>query len=280
MKSTEYRKKALEHLVWYKRNVIKCNGKGVYRKKTYDHILPEDRGRILNLLEGVPQPPKDFKYHIYAHHLNSSQMMCYNFFMPLLADNTILNILHKVTNFVFPQAADVEHWQFEYEPIKEEGTNFDLYIQLSTGENIHFEIKYTEPEFGTIHFHNPSKYEQKWKEVYTQHLKGSIYFRHLVEDGNDDLEEQKQREFYSNYQINRNLSYIKTNKDYCIFIFPFDSDNLKKQADEVLGSPSSRYLNAAAVDWKQICSVCRAVTENTTLQQHFKNFNDKYLIFS
>jgi poly-beta-hydroxyalkanoate depolymerase len=49
-------------------------------------------------------------------------------------------------------------------------------------------------------------------------VKRQYYFRHLVEDGNDDLEEQKQREFYSNYQINRNLSYIKTIR-IIVFLF-------------------------------------------------------------
>lgn len=288
MKSTHYRKAALIHLSDYKRDILKCTEIGEFKNQPKHHVLPPGkRGYQLNLLPGVPLPGADFKYHMYAHHLNSSQMMCYNFFAPLLADDEgkkiLLEVLREETSFIFADGANITSSKFEHEPDKEEATNFDLYLELSSRENIYFEIKYTEPEFGGINpdKDKPTKYEDKWDNVYREHLQKSLYFKHLIPYDNDEEDtKQKRQQFYSHYQINRNLSYIRNETDYCILLFPFDSDNLTKQTTAVLGAKeSTKYPNATTVDWKAICTKCIAATEGTRFNKHYLAFFEKYLAF-
>lgn len=116
----------------------------------YGHILPEGY-KFANFL-----PPyrdtflqskeyPDIKLHPGFHHLNSSQVMCINFFYPLMKVNLLEKLLPA---FHLPEQpvlrCDLE-WKDEL--VREEGTNFDFFMQLADGKKLLFEVKYTEAEF-------------------------------------------------------------------------------------------------------------------------------------
>lgn len=116
----------------------------------YGHILPEGY-KFANFL-----PPyrdtflqskeyPDIKLHPGFHHLNSSQVMCINFFYPLMKVNLLEKLLPA---FHLPEQpvlrCDLE-WKDEL--AREEGTNFDFFMQLADGKKLLFEVKYTEAEF-------------------------------------------------------------------------------------------------------------------------------------
>lgn len=88
MKYEEFKKKVIDNMP---ENPIPglWQGKGAPRK----HILgnpssPKERADVINkysLLPNVPLVDGDtIHLHQYAHHLNSSQIMCYNFFRPMI----------------------------------------------------------------------------------------------------------------------------------------------------------------------------------------------------
>lgn len=109
--------------------------------------------------------------------------------------------------------------------------------------------------------------------VYRKHLQDSLYLRNFVLN-------DKSEEFYKDYQINRNLSYIKNQKDYFILLFPYDSDNLTSQATSVLGTKKhTKFPNATTIDWKAMCRACLVASKKTRFHTHFEAFFNKYLNF-
>ncbi len=222
MTNKELKMKVFSHLATYKINILKIPQNGEYRGKSYAHILPKENLKS-NFLEGVTILI-DIHLHMYAHHLNSSQVMCINFFQPLICNNDgkalLLTILEKTGAINLPQNARIEEVSFEKVFCSNEDTNFDFYIKLVTGEQVFFEIKYTEDGFGKIHpdKNNPTKYQDKWGNIYKNHISSSLL-----------LKEINQNDFYANYQIWRNVSFIKKESDYVVFIFPFENEKALKE---------------------------------------------------
>lgn len=74
---------------------------GFWRGKgPYNHIIGNPKSKsqeqidIINkhiLLPNVPKIEHDIHLHTNAHHLNSSQIMCYNFFRPMMNEKYIPN---------------------------------------------------------------------------------------------------------------------------------------------------------------------------------------------
>ena len=86
----DYAKSRKAHLARYAvEHDLKCCG--LWREKPYCHILfvEDDKQKEAikkNLLKGVKADMLSDS-HTYAHHLNSSQILCYNFFRPLIDKN-------------------------------------------------------------------------------------------------------------------------------------------------------------------------------------------------
>ena len=132
--------------------------RGKWRGVSYGHILTDMRNNFIdgcypvkccikgNLSEG------EIKYHQGASHLNSSQVMCINFFKKFFEKEEYEGYLLAVLQCcgISIEGYKIENAVFEYEPDHEEGTNFDFYLILDDGKRISFECKYTETEFGGI----------------------------------------------------------------------------------------------------------------------------------
>jgi hypothetical protein len=277
MRTKEYREKVIQHMENYKKNFLGITERGIYKNsnKDYGHILPKTKDEIpiYNLLPSIDiqdERLKKIKYHQYAHHLNSSQLMCINFFTPLKKDNLLLKILKVATNLNFSSDAEMKEISFEKSFLKSDNTNFDLYIEISTGEKIYFEIKYTEQDFAGNCYENgilKQKYENKYNSYYENYLQNSL------------MDIKSKEEFFRNYQINRNLSYIKKNSnDYVVFILPFDSEDLLSEVKNVVSKNISLKNQVKIVDWEELCKIALLESTNTIFHQHFNLFKDKYII--
>ena len=72
---------------------------------------------------------------------------------------------------------------------------------MNSSEELFFEIKYTESNFGSINTNNPTEvYRTKYKNNYLPQLKKICDEKYL----NDDFED----EFYKKYQLLRNICHV------------------------------------------------------------------------
>ena len=243
MSYRQFRNKVLDCLATYKKEVLKIEEKGIFRYRgeehTKEHILPILSGKsiqnivkeynVLNCLKG-----EDFLIqkglHRYAHHLNSSQLMCYNFFRPYIIikerDKTCPNsaLLDLLSKYIAINQCDDAECHFEYEQegdkYKKEGTNFDFYLKSGETE-VFFEIKYTEAGFGKCDDRHKDKFARIYNELIENcpAIKESISF-------ND--------EFRKNYQLFRNSIRATDKNKYVIFIYDENNQYCKNQLDEFL----------------------------------------------
>lgn len=265
MKYKDFKFKVLESLIDYKEKELKIFKDGVWRNNTYKHILPKDYEDKNFLLDEVQNYVKSNKISMHhgSSHLNSSQVMCINFFQPLIHHNLLKEFL-KIINIDFFNV-NIESFGFEHIENLLEGTNFDFYIKMKNGERIFFEIKYTEDGFGRAK--NDSSHKNKIQHVYDKMAKNSKYFKSGITD---------QEDFLKNYQIYRNLMYIQNEKDYVVFIYPFDNDNLHVQLKNILSE--NKYPNAINLDWKKIClDIINYAKENKELSDYYTEFQRKYI---
>lgn len=212
-----FKENVLKNLIDYKLNVLKIKENGIFsrNKKEYSHILPKNK-EIYNLIVSKYRMElwdlikrSKIKLHKDFHHLNSSQALCFNLFYPIIKEDK-LNIINNINK-------NIIGWEFEYIPDQKEKTNFDLFIQTEE-ENYFFEIKYTEPEFGSKIL--DETINKKYNEIYKDKL---IKFQNITKEI-----------FYENYQIFRNLCYI----DYGIinFIFPKSRIDLENKINIIINN--------------------------------------------
>ena len=282
-----------KHMAKYKIETLGITENGIYQKRPYEHILPELESNLLPMAQWpglfkaqcsatsiILHPQKhllETKYiepHVYANHLNSSQVMCINFFSPLCADEKgkeiLLKLICQATGFSFPKDSKIEWCEFEKCPNQKENTNVDFYIKLNNDEEIFFEIKYSESEFGPANS-KTTDYGKQWTNTYSDMCKKSFLLQSLDENS-----------FYKHYQIYRNVVLIKDNNSsnqYVCFIYPYASDPLKKEMD--VAQKLFKQTNpkqVAEVDWIELCKTAKELTKDTKYYFHYYLFEQKYII--
>ena len=159
--------------------------RGKWRGVSYAHILTDMRSNFIDGSYPVKCCIKgnlsesEIKYHQGASHLNSSQVMCINFFKKFFEKEKYEGYLLTVLKCcgISIEEDKIENAVFEYEPDHEEGTNFDFYLILDNGKKISFECKYTETEFGGISSdkRDPYKYNRKWDHIYKKLVSDSTF---------------------------------------------------------------------------------------------------------
>ena len=199
----------------------------------YDHIISnpkdsKDRERIVNeylLLPDVPKIQGEIKLHPDAHHMNSSQIMCYNFFRPLLKEynknkkdykpsDELVDLVGKIIDT--PLENKNSSCKFEYIQPNTDTTNFDFYLKCSDVE-VFFEIKYTEKEFAKKKVTPDS--ELQYEKVYKPMISKA---EHIFKDKTISASD-----FLKNFQLLRNA--IRAIDKYVVFICPRAHDNLVNQ---------------------------------------------------
>jgi hypothetical protein len=266
-----YTDKVKEHLTEYKKVNFPGLPDGLFKKNNlpYSHILP-DANKFENLLpkyrndltkylkDNKVKPHKDF------HHLNSSQAMCLNFFFPLYFEQT----LELITDFLELKDEKVNYETVCFEKAGLEAqfgrvpTSFDFYFETTSGKKIHFEIKYTEVEFGKAKVN-----QDKFESVYSKHLKHINTAFH---------NEQK---FFDNYQILRNIIHIDE-KSHVVFIYPADNDKISSKATKVKSDflTSNFHNHFHAATWETMLKSISLSTTNPNLTTQFSDFKNKYLV--
>lgn len=266
MSYKDFRDKVLDKLEKYKNDVLGIKEKGIFRYKGEDkpegHILPTCQGEskksmakkynVLNCLKDEEFLINENDLHRYAHHLNSSQLMCYNFFRPYIEveedkirPNKILIDLLRKYNIAINQYDDAI-CQFEYvqqdSEYNGEGTNFDFYLKSGETE-VFFEIKFTEAGFGKCDC--DEKHKNKFGTIYKTLIKGCPAIKKPITYG---------KEFCRNYQLFRNSIRTKDNNKYVIFIYDENNSYCKKQLQEFFDNyiKDEYKNNIIGITWQNI----------------------------
>ena len=179
-----------------------------------------------NLLEGInPDMYKKEKVHDKANHLNSSQVLCYNFFRPLMddeahPDETLIALLAQHGIQVTGDAV----CEFEFNPPyygldgRQESSEIDFHVQdPSNDTEVFFEIKYTEAGFGKWTGPKESNFRNFYEPMISECV--GLYSEQIAFDD----------EFIADYQLYRNALRVSKPSTYTVFLFPKGSPNLVAQ---------------------------------------------------
>ncbi|MDP3024795.1 MAG: hypothetical protein Q8O10_04605 [candidate division Zixibacteria bacterium] len=230
-----FQNKVRSHLGEYKEKHLLISKKGIYRGKEYSHILPQELYR-LNILEMFRKEFWEYfdnlhdenkiKRHKCFHHLNSSQALTFNLFFPFLRDKR-----KKLLFRILDLHRDLKTTMcFEKILSKEEGTNFDFFIEFSSGQKVFFEVKYSENSFGKAK--ENERHTRKYSEIYRKKLYKKV--------NNQFIENRKC--FFEHYQILRNISYLSdkvdnpNEKTFLYFIYPKANESLLVYKDIILNT--------------------------------------------
>lgn len=267
--------KIKEHLADYARHNHELNGRmgGTWRNgdKRYPYILDNRDKTLLNFLPAFREALRNhivsskIKLHTDAHHLNSSQIMCMNFFFPLIKEGKlgyIINMLDANGEWLEPTG--------QFEKISEidggqrGATNFDFYIEAANRKKAYFEIKYTEGDFGTAK--DDKSHNEKWEHIYKELIENSPILK---------KEKIDKDTFFKNYQLLRNMVHIKDAKtDYVVFLVP--KETLYEKAETFI----KKVVKSEALDHVRVLcweEVFDAVKNDPQLADYYAEFEKKYL---
>ncbi|WKA50201.1 hypothetical protein QWY22_15020 [Planococcus liqunii] len=267
-----YKADMKKHLSRYKLNRLGVEEHGEWDGRKYTHILPISH-KDLNLLEPYRI---DLAEHIEKeqinrqwgfHHLTSSQVVCLNFFYPLIKENQLTALLEVLDM----SDEEVKQSEFEYVLAGGDGTNFDFYIELASGKKLFFEIKYTEDGFGKKT--SGSNYQEKYDSYYQDGVADKL------KPGVDGYER-----FMDDYQLMRNISYVDaTDKNMLIILYPEGNRKIRKEYDAVLANviEASYHPNIRLLTWETVCTDLMEVLKDSNasgrLLNQYSDFAEKYL---
>ena len=212
------------------------------RKETIErfNLLPEGTRKIT--FDGFV-PVK--KIHRHAHHLNSSQVLCYNFFRPMVKDDhtpeqTLIELL-KEQGIAISENAKCCFEYDGYTDYKEEGTEFDFYVSDNEIQ-VFFEIKYTENRFGDAI--KDDSHREKFDDTYCKMLKEC----QCLKNPKVTFEE-----FCKNYQLYRNVLRLTNRNCYSIFITAKGNITTLNQMDAFMKNINESYKkNVIALYWEDL----------------------------
>lgn len=261
----EWKKIIYNHLEYYKNKELKIKNNGTYRNKEYGHILPKDQGDK-NYFDDVASYVSDnkIKKHQNWYHLNSSQTMCLNFFVPLI--NKMSDFFVEVLNI---EDVKVSESKFEYVPVNN-STNFDFYVIDQNKKEYFFEIKYTEDTITKKS--NASNLDVAFKKYYKEEKEASDLFKKI--DCNVFMQKH--------YQAYRNMVKAKGN-NYSIFIVLRDNIGVNNEFDSALNDLGLKRetcgeKNILLFYWDDVVNkTIELVKDDEKLKKYYENFRYKYL---
>jgi hypothetical protein len=259
------------HLAVYAKRRLGVQETGVYKGRTYPHILPY-RLRFLNLLESFRAEIQDYlrahpsiQLHRYFHHLNSSQALAFNLFYPFFAAG---GTSARALTGLLGAHVDVSVCDFEVVPDKAEGTNVDVFWRDTRETKVFCEVKLSEAEFGMAK--DDSRHRRKLAEIYKPRL-ASLVSERLLE----------KRRFFRNYQLLRNLALLAGSRtSVLVLLFPQENEALQFQLEEVLDNLTSFTRHRVYV--AHLEKVLKELRENVSLGPQLRNYamqlEEKYVI--
>ncbi len=258
----------------YKTDVLNVQEDGTFRYRGREipqsHILPKDK-EAHNILEPYRQrfllpDYRSVQRHQYFHHLNSSQALCVNLFLPLREENKLGAFLDYLE---IPTTGNL-HSEFEKKSLVEEKaarkTSFDFYLKNSSNE-VYVEVKYTEDGFGKAK--NDDVHHRKFTLTYQPLLKASRYLAKACQD---------EAEFLGHYQMLRNLVHIG-DKACVVLLFPSGNEQVAIEA----AYAKKHFLTDVGrerlviVHLERLISHLETALSGTPLDYYYQRFREKYL---
>lgn len=261
--------------------------KGYRDGKPYAHILHIDNDSayskwkaikkygLLDKVKPLAEADDYFVQHLQtcAHHLTSSQIMCYNFFRPL---KEIPEKLAAVFSRLGAKRIQAPECYFEYAPDNKEKTNFDFYIK---GQDAHIacEIKYTENCFNKKCGAKPQKWDER-RKMYQNLVNNTLWLWN--DKVHNDIPTFVDQCINNHYQLFRNALSADTENSYTFFICPEGRKNLKnsyvKFVNEYMSDEGKKHV--IFLSWEKLIDAARE--EYSDMQKFFDDFNARYLDFS
>lgn len=249
------------------------------------NFLPQYRDELVKYVK-----EKEIKLHSDAHHLNSSQMMCLNFFYPLINKELLYLLLQNIDNSIDWGTPNLKRTQPEYISELEKGqeekvkndpdwnnrlsgaSNIDFYIETDKGYKIYFEIKYTETNFDTKK-PTEKKYQLKYEKIYKPLLESSILL----------LYKHDRDYFLEHYQLMRNLIHLQSEQHYVVFLVPQQNEKVWDAANDIKNETMMQdNKHCCILNWKDIVDKlisCPEIKNNPQLHEYYAEFKKKYLEF-
>lgn len=265
-----------EHLSKYKADVLGIKQAGLFRFRGKEyrkpHILPHVHCQ-LNILERYRShffSPKyaEIKRHKFFHHLNSSQALCINLFLPLIEENA----LYLFLKFLNIESGPGMLPSFEKESDKEEvppnvrRTSFDFHVQHGS-KNIFIEVKYTEAGFGRAKYDN--EHRNKFNKIYLPLVEQSPFLEICC---------REEAFFLKHYQILRNLVHIDESSQV-VLLFPSANVSVAREAlyatERLLNDRGKAQLRVIYLD--EFVSFLEAQCAGGPLDGYYQTFRSKYL---
>lgn len=268
-----YPETILTHLGKYRRDVLKIEESGIFtyqgRDIPKDHILAKEQME-LNFLPGIRKRAKNLddchqrrmKWHRFAHHLNSSQVMAVNLFLPLMENSIRLGILGQVAEIGSPMMAKTG---FEFIPEEGENTNIDYCVAGAGKKRLFIEVKLTEADFGRAT--NDAQHRTKFKALYADRCRGRI----LLKPG------KEWAQFRLNYQFYRNALFA--NADTRVwFLIPGAHRSLIRRAERCLEMLDARIRPFVRIMRLEDLydAIESRIGDDRTLVKHYAAFRRKY----
>ena len=260
----------LLHLATHKRLDLAVLENGIHGSREYAHILPRSHER-LNILSRYRESfysshYAKIKFHRYFHHLNSSQALCINLFYPLIAENQ----LRLITQLLEIPATTVPIPTFEKVSELENGqrrTNFDFHLRYAEGQEVYFELKYTERQFGTAR--DDAEHRDKFAKTYLPLLERSPYLVNAC----------RERAFFlKRYQVLRNLVHLGPHSQVVFVVpsttFPIATE-LAESIRHLLNDDGKSHVHIMSLE--RLIGFITAQTTSPPLVEYFRAFRKKYL---
>jgi hypothetical protein len=267
-----FHERCVQHLRTYKSEVMGIDEPGIWRGRSYDHILPLAHAAE-NILPHYREAFWRFQTHSrravplhqHFHHLNSSQAMAINLFFPILAGDE-----HATRKLLNAMRLPVEKvtGEFEVQYDAREKTCFDFVLRYEDGRTVLFEVKYSENGFGSARPEMwETKYRAKFDTFYRTHLAGHLDSRWLARAAVE-----------RHYQILRNISYLSRIRDSSlVFLVPFQNEALANDLaclDDIRrGDLRSRI---SVISLESLVDRLSTGSEQRPFAEHMDDFNRKY----
>lgn len=149
----------------------------------------------------------------------------------------------------------------EFEHKETDGTKFDFYIN-NTGQNIYFEVKYSESHLATKS--KAKANSKRWKAYYEKPMNAII------------KEPSKSKEyFFQQYQLWRNIIRVANNDDLSVFVIPAIRADFKKVIDEAIEKIRPEYQSR--IKTILIDDICDRCEKDNRFRTHYSELRRKYI---
>lgn len=285
------------------------------KSAVYNHpdIFREPGRNLMDGLFPIPQSVKGTLTEAILNdervgHLVSSLAMCISyfkrFFLTPAGETAFLRILTRLG--INLKGAEIQNAAFELLPsevyrndsVKHpyDQTHFDFFLELTDGRRIFWEIKYTEAGFGKISASekHPDRYVKQWQNVYSKLYQTSAYRNSENPVCTEDyicLKEGRLtaccareascaiHEFFSHYQIRRNIVWAQHADDHVFFLTPRENTSLDTERayiETYANQYGKGYIHN--LYWEELLFITLEETAGDSLLHHYYlRFKNKYL---